>query len=80
MEEVAMTTTMTCGGTGAEQKATAEIQSLVDPLKDTVLKYHQGKGYNGVYSTFEAVKFKSQVFSPNKSITFKIMFDHNYNT
>eukprot|EP00994_Dinema_validum_P005701 NODE_3887_length_513_cov_98.922414_g3314_i0.p1 GENE.NODE_3887_length_513_cov_98.922414_g3314_i0~~NODE_3887_length_513_cov_98.922414_g3314_i0.p1 ORF type:complete len:104 (-),score=22.22 NODE_3887_length_513_cov_98.922414_g3314_i0:139-450(-) len=52
---------MSCGGTGPAQAATPDIQTLCDGLKDAAQQKASGSGWNGVFMTFEAHSFKSQV-------------------
>jgi len=52
---------MRVGGAGATQAATPEVQALCDGVRDAAQSMAQASGWNGIFSTFEAKEFKSQV-------------------
>eukprot|EP00294_Goniomonas_avonlea_P002515 CAMPEP_0114553508 /NCGR_PEP_ID=MMETSP0114-20121206/7700_1 /TAXON_ID=31324 /ORGANISM="Goniomonas sp, Strain m" /LENGTH=102 /DNA_ID=CAMNT_0001738465 /DNA_START=9 /DNA_END=317 /DNA_ORIENTATION=- len=49
------------GATGDEQPANAEIQAICDGVKADATAKAQASGFNGLFTEFTAVSFKTQV-------------------
>lgn len=52
---------MMCGGASAPAAATAEVQQMVDGLREEAEHLCQAAGWNGVFVTCEAVSVLTQV-------------------
>ncbi len=64
-EAVASRSLRICGGVRPEESAaTPEVQSMCDALKHLILDAARRRGWNGMFSKFEAIAFKTQVVRP----------------